>query len=295
MLDGVQCGLRFQERKPSDRGGAVHPVLVARGDLQELFVFGIAEGGERLDTGDLHLVIVTRGAFEVHGSETVELVDRDRLDHGTFHVFVAFFKDQRGKLSAVAGEFCKEFVDDSAGVEGVVLDAQQILSDLVHVAHLAQSHRRVVGEVTLLGADVLLDLVAVFLRVQVGEPAAGVALVVDVALIEHLHIHRDRVDLRVDALDQRFLRRVVAAEGGAVVLSDRLYSHLIDRVLSVYFICQGGDLSVSAAVGRGVEHPFHMDIKPAPDVLGLSHMLILQFSQPIEKNVLYAYDQQTQQ
>ena len=141
-------------------------------------------------------------------------------------VFVALFKDQRGKLAAVAGEFREEFVDDPAGVEGVVLDAQQILSDLVHVAHLAQSHRRVVGEVALLGADVLLDLVAVFLRVQVGESAAGVALVVDVALVEHLHIHRDRVDLRVDALDQRFLRRVVAAEGGAVVLSDRLYSQV---------------------------------------------------------------------
>ena len=76
---------------------------------------------------------------------------------------------------------------------------------------------------------------------------------------------------------------------------DFLDSHLINGEISVYLVGQCGYLGVTAALGGCIEHPFHVDIKPAPDVIVAGCMLILQFSQTIKKNVLYAYDQQAQQ
>ena len=86
----------------------------------------------------------------------------------------------------------------------------------------------------------------------------------------------------------------VAAEGGAVMLSDLLYGHFIYHEITVYLVGQCGYLGVTAALGGRIEHPFHVDIKPAPDVIVAGCMLILQFSQTIKKNVLYAADQQAQ-
>ena len=281
----------MQERQSAHGSRSDHPFLIARGDLQQLFVLGITKGGKRLDTGNFHLEIVAGSALDIHWTEGVDLIGRDGLDDRTLHVRVAAFKQQPGEFLSVTGKLSKELVDDPCGVQMVVLNTQQVSRHLKHVPQMAQCHGGIIGKLSLFAVDIFFDCIVILHRLKLGKPSAGIALVVDVAFLKHFSVDFHGDNLLVDLRDQVVERLGVSAVSASLVLSDRGQCHFIHFKIAVDLFRERFDLCVSAADGRCEEHPLNMIIKPAPDMINACRILILELGKAIVKNILYTDDQ----